>query len=266
MKFSNYLNQQFLLQNRLGVHEGLVWDFLVGLPSWADVIVLEGVPWYFASRHKTAEQLPILAKNPGPDVQAKADTVYRIYRKLEDKGLAKFIKVAQKDFVCLNKEAAQAWHVSSEHSDLNPNELGFESESSSDLNPTNKIISINKSIRDKRIGKTFQKPSLEDVVNDFKNKLREVSPAEFVDDWASWEGGKFYDFYESKGWKVGKVSMKNWGRASSNWIRKGVESRTFQKPPPNSTEHAKGTNQGQSAVSAEAVAGGVADFLSDSEH
>ena len=32
------------------------------------------------------------------------------------------------------------------------------------------------------------------------------------------EGEKFYYFYESKGWKVGKESMKNWKMAASGWI------------------------------------------------
>lgn len=32
------------------------------------------------------------------------------------------------------------------------------------------------------------------------------------------EGEKFYYFYESKGWKVGKESMKNWKMAAKGWI------------------------------------------------
>ena len=32
------------------------------------------------------------------------------------------------------------------------------------------------------------------------------------------EGEKFYYFYESKGWKVGKTQMKNWKMSASGWI------------------------------------------------
>ena len=32
------------------------------------------------------------------------------------------------------------------------------------------------------------------------------------------EGEKFYYFYESKGWKVGKTKMKNWKMSASGWI------------------------------------------------
>jgi len=31
---------------------------------------------------------------------------------------------------------------------------------------------------------------------------------------------EFVDFYESNGWKVGKVSMKNWPAAARNWCRR----------------------------------------------
>ena len=29
----------------------------------------------------------------------------------------------------------------------------------------------------------------------------------------------FYDFYESKGWKVGSTKMKDWKATARNWIR-----------------------------------------------
>ena len=32
------------------------------------------------------------------------------------------------------------------------------------------------------------------------------------------EGEKFYYFYESKGWNVGKTKMKNWKMSASGWI------------------------------------------------
>ena len=36
------------------------------------------------------------------------------------------------------------------------------------------------------------------------------------------EAEKFWNFYESKGWMVGKNPMKNWHSAAANWI-KGIE-------------------------------------------
>jgi len=39
------------------------------------------------------------------------------------------------------------------------------------------------------------------------------------------EGEKFYNFYGSKGWLVGKSPMKNWRLAASNWIGRNAQSK-----------------------------------------
>jgi len=46
------------------------------------------------------------------------------------------------------------------------------------------------------------------------------------------EAEKFFNYYESNGWKVGKNPMKNWKAAANNWIT-------------NSTTYAKGTTSNQ---------------------
>lgn len=46
------------------------------------------------------------------------------------------------------------------------------------------------------------------------------------------EAEKFYNYYESNGWKVGKNPMKNWKAAANNWIT-------------NSNRYAKGTTNNQ---------------------
>ena len=38
----------------------------------------------------------------------------------------------------------------------------------------------------------------------------------------SFDAGRFFDHYESNGWKVGKTSMKNWKAAVRNWLRNGT--------------------------------------------
>jgi len=37
------------------------------------------------------------------------------------------------------------------------------------------------------------------------------------------EAEKFYNFYGSKGWKVGKSPMKNWKMSASNWISRNTQ-------------------------------------------
>ena len=56
--------------------------------------------------------------------------------------------------------------------------------------------------------KKFKKPSIKDL-KDYFLKLGEIDGSEIM-----------YDFYESKGWKVGKNSMKCWKSASRNWVRR----------------------------------------------
>ena len=52
------------------------------------------------------------------------------------------------------------------------------------------------------------------------------------------EAEKFFDYYESKGWVVGKVPMKSWKAAARNWKRSWLEKnphlklKAKPKPPP----------------------------------
>jgi hypothetical protein len=52
----------------------------------------------------------------------------------------------------------------------------------------------------------FQRPDLDECL-------------EFFQQHDSDQGETFFDFYESKGWLVGKVSMKDWKAAGRKWIR-----------------------------------------------
>ena len=55
----------------------------------------------------------------------------------------------------------------------------------------------------------FTKPNPEDLKALFREK---GFPA---------EADKFFDYYESNGWRVGKNPMKNWRSAAANWLRNG---------------------------------------------
>ena len=52
----------------------------------------------------------------------------------------------------------------------------------------------------------FVKPDL-DEVSEYFRELKAVEP------------DSFFDFYESKGWLVGKVSMKDWRASARKWVR-----------------------------------------------
>jgi hypothetical protein len=56
----------------------------------------------------------------------------------------------------------------------------------------------------------FQRPDLDECL-------------EFFQEHNSDQGETFFDFYESKGWLVGKVSMKDWKAAGRKWIRENQQ-------------------------------------------
>ena len=65
-------------------------------------------------------------------------------------------------------------------------------------------------------GKTsrFTPPTLEEVTNYCKERKNNVDPQRFI------------DFYESKGWMIGKNKMKDWKAAVRNWEKTERKSKT----------------------------------------
>ncbi|MBP0976579.1 MAG: hypothetical protein J6P89_00150 [Oscillospiraceae bacterium] len=60
---------------------------------------------------------------------------------------------------------------------------------------------------DKPKRKKFVKPSVDDVLAYCRERSNQVDPQ------------RFYDYYESNGWKVGKNTMKDWKAAVRTWER-----------------------------------------------
>ena len=72
----------------------------------------------------------------------------------------------------------------------------------------------------------FVKPSVEDVIQYANEHGYEIDAQHFV------------DYYESKGWVVGKAPMKDWKAAVRNWTRsnKRNDGNLFESPKPVSTD------------------------------
>lgn len=60
----------------------------------------------------------------------------------------------------------------------------------------------------------FKPPSLEECMTNFQEAGS-----------TSDEGEKFFNFYTSKGWMVGKSKMKDWKAAARNWIKRNNDER-----------------------------------------
>jgi hypothetical protein len=99
------------------------------------------------------------------------------------------------------------------------------------INNTN-INKLSKQNKQKESKKNFTPPTLEEVLNFFKEQ-------KFLTD----EAEPFFLYYQANGWLVGKTKMKDWQAAARNWI---LRSKKFQaeknsKLTPHQL-HAKPTN------------------------
>lgn len=130
MKYTSLIDNVTSREWGLDIKQAYLFSWIYTLPSWANSIFKDGKQYFFASKNKAIEEMPLLTD--------KSDTMYRYYKSLESFGLIEIIKVDSKDYIALT-EKAKLWNTQpSGYSDKNPNELGKLSESSSDKNPTNK--------------------------------------------------------------------------------------------------------------------------------
>ena len=85
-------------------------------------------------------------------------------------------------------------------SDENPKETPNENE--------NVNVNVNDNEKEKKKTNKFVRPSLEEVKAYCQERNNGVNPEAFI------------DFYESKGWKVGNQSMKDWKAAVRTWEKR----------------------------------------------
>lgn len=189
MRYSTLIDNKTSLEWGLSVHLSYLFSWIYDLPSWSDRIIIGSDVFYFASRFKAIEELPMLTDKP--------DTMYRYYKKLESMELIEVKKIDGKDYITLLNKS-KAWN---NYSEINPTN-GNISELNSEKNPTYNIISNNNKENNK---KKFIVPTVEEITQYCKERNNSINPQ------------KFYDFYESKGWMVGKNKMKNWKAAVRTW-------------------------------------------------
>ena len=82
----------------------------------------------------------------------------------------------------------------------------------------NEDVNVNVIKKNKR--DFFQKPTLDEVLSYCKERNGNV------------DGNKFFNYYESNGWKVGKNTMKNWKAAVHTW-EKNTDQKEVKTMKPN---------------------------------
>ena len=205
MRFSLYINQPFALRHGLNVQQALLFSFFYELPSWANSVTLEGVPYYLATKSKIIDELPLLTDKP--------DTVYRLAKALRDKGLIE-IKVIDSKTYYRTTALGATWNDAEaggfiRGSEKNPGGAGKFSEGGAEKNPTYNTTNINNTTNNNIIvkSKKFQKSTHAQVAEYLKEKQQQLDIDYFI------------DYYESKDWMIGKNRMKNWKSAINNWLR-----------------------------------------------
>lgn len=243
MRFNINIDQRFCLEWGLNLTEGAVFDILYNLSSWADPVMIEGQVFYHASRNKITEELPMLTD--------KSDTIYRIFKHLaaDERALIQYEKAGRKDLIRLT-DRGKEWNSEKnpslvDNSENFPTELGKKSENNSEKNPTNKNTSIINTTSNKKEGalEKFTPPASEEIKTHFTQKLSNLPNVTGPEFWGEWEARKFEEYYGQTGWKVGRAKMKDWRRAVSGWISRGMEHRTYLKPCPTDPNYINNLNQ-----------------------
>lgn len=83
----------------LNLQEAVVFCWLNDLPRWAKSINSENQPYYMASYTKAIQDLPVITD--------KKNTMYRIYKSLQDKGLLDIRMYEQHPYVAISQEGKQ---------------------------------------------------------------------------------------------------------------------------------------------------------------
>lgn len=137
MRYNSTINNVKANEWGLTIQQAYLFSWFYELPSWANKVMIENEIYYFASKNKAIEELPILTEKP--------DTMYRFYKQLECLDLVIIRKIDGKDYVALTTKAKE-WNLSkSDYSENNPSIVGLFSENYSENNPTyNNTINNNK--------------------------------------------------------------------------------------------------------------------------
>lgn len=209
MKFSSLIDNVTAQDWGLNIQLAYLFDWVYSLPSWATPLTIDGVTYYFASKTLAVKEMPLLTD--------KIDTMYRYYRQLEDKGLILLKKADGKDYVSLTSKAKQ-WNkkvgFKSEDSEMNPMEVGNESENCPEKNPTYKTTISDQTISDHEDA-TQNVTDFDERKEKFRKSIMEIGGLiytrkmldRFIGYWSEPNGAK----KPKMKWEVQRDKLKNGG-------------------------------------------------------
>ena len=101
MRYTISIDQTHSIEWGLSLSEAALFSFIYSLPAWAEQIHVNGQTWFFASRNKAIDEMPIITD--------KADTIYRLYKSLQLKGVIDWQKFGEKDCIMIT-EKGKLWN------------------------------------------------------------------------------------------------------------------------------------------------------------
>lgn len=156
MRYTHSINAVKCQEWGLNLNQGALFDLLNQSFSWAEPQVVDGKVYYWVSRNKVLDEIPLAYK--------EADTVYRALKLLAKKELIIYKKDGKKDLISLTAKG-KTWNVKGtvigdqilgdnsdniDDSEIDPSKFGNKSENNSDSDPTDKNTISNKNINNKR--------------------------------------------------------------------------------------------------------------------
>ena len=159
MRYTISIDQTHSIEWNLSLSEAALFSFIYSLPAWAEQIHVNGQTWFFASRNKAIDEMPIITD--------KADTIYRLYKSLQSKGIIDWQKFGEKDCILIT-EKGKNWNSSK-------TDLGNKSESTrkkirlkAEKNPTYNSTKNNNTI-DNSVDINTNVFMPEEEINEFSN-------------------------------------------------------------------------------------------------
>ena len=89
MRFYNTINNKKSIEWGLNIQCSYLFSWIYELPSWANKVIIGSDVYYFASKNKIIEELPLLTD--------KLDTVYRYLKILEEKVVLEWAELSFKN-------------------------------------------------------------------------------------------------------------------------------------------------------------------------
>lgn len=181
MKYNVLINQYKSVEWGLTTSEAFVFSWIYELASWAEKLIYNSETYYFCSRNEACRELPLVTDKP--------DTMYRIYKSLEKKGLISMVTLNKKDYASLTQKGKE-WYDNYEDPKLGKisEETRKNFRENSEKNPTNNNTNNNNTNnnikKDTNVSKEIQDLSWKDNYSEYvkmvyQAKERVLNDSEF---------------------------------------------------------------------------------------